>query len=99
MTELEAKIARAEKVLAYYPGPYETKWAIMEYWGQKGKPLKVASYYIYGENLKTGEPLYCWHWQPSFNSDIIEDNFSTEEEAKQRMKELRRLRSESLESN
>ena len=94
MTELEAKIARADKVLAYYPGPYETKWAIMEYWGQKGKPLKVASYYIYGEELKTGEPLYCWHWQPSFNSTIIEDGFSTEEEAKARMKELRRLRNE-----
>jgi hypothetical protein len=91
---LEQKIQRADKVLVYYPGPYETKWAIMEYWGQKGKPLKVASYYIYGEELKTGDPLYCWHWQPSFNSTIVEDNFSTEEEAKARMKELRRLRHE-----
>ena len=63
---LEQKIQKADKVLAYYPGPYETKWAILEYWGQKGKPLKVASYYIYGEELKTGMPLYCWHWQPSF---------------------------------
>ena len=89
MTELLNKIARADKVLAYYPGPYETKWAIMEYWGQKGKPLKVVSYYVYGEELKTGTPLYCWHWQPSFNSDIIEDNFSTEEDAIIRMKELR----------
>ena len=89
MTELEHKIQRADKVLAYYPGPYETKWAIMEYWGQKGKPLKVASYYIYGEELKTGQPLYCWHWQPSFNSDIVEDGFGTEEEAKQRLKVLR----------
>ena len=89
LQQVEEKILRAEKVNIYYPGPYETKWAIMEYWGQKGKPLKVASYYIYGEELKTGEPLYCWHWQPSFNSDIVEDNFSTEEEAKQRLKELR----------
>ena len=86
---MEQKIQRADKVLAYYPGPYETKWAIMEYWGQKGKPLKVASYYIYGEELKTGDPLYCWHWQPSFNSSMVEDGFSTEEEAKQRLKELR----------
>ena len=89
LQQVEEKILRAEKVLAYYPGPYETKWAIMEYWGQKGKPLKVASYYIYGEELKTGEPLYCWHWQPSFNSSIVEDGFDTEEEAKQRLKELR----------
>ena len=95
MTELEEKIVRAEKVNAYYPGPYETKWAIMEYWGQKGKPLKVASYYIYGEELKTGEPLVCWHWQPSFNSTVIEDNFGTEAEAATRMKYLRRLRNES----
>ena len=90
--KLLQKMNKADKVLAYYPGPYETKWAIMEYWGQKGKPLKVASYYIYGEELKTGEPLYCWHWQPSFNSSIVEDGFNTEEEAKQRLKELRRQR-------
>lgn len=87
--KLLQKINKADKVLAYYPGPYETKWAIMEYWGQKGKPLKVASYYIYGEELKTGAPLYCWHWQPSFNSDIVEDNFSTEEEARARLKVLK----------
>lgn len=87
--QVEEKILRAEKVNIYYPGPYETKWAIMEYWGQKGKPLKVASYYIYGEELKTGEPLYCWHWQPSFNSSIVEDDFSTEEEAKSRLKVLK----------
>ena len=87
--KLVQKMNKADKVLAYYPGPYETKWAIMEYWGQKGKPLKVASYYICGEELKTGEPLYCWHWQPSFNSSIVEDGFSTEEEAEQRLKELR----------
>lgn len=92
LQQVEEKILRAEKVNIYYPGPYETKWAIMEYWGQKGKPLKVASYYVYGEELKTGEPLVCWHWQPSFNSTVIEDNFATEEEAKARMKELRRLR-------
>ena len=89
LQQVEEKILRADKVLVYYPGPYETKWAIMEYWGQKGKPLKVASYYIYGEELKTGEPLYCWHWQPSFNSSIVEDGFSTEEEAKARLKVLR----------
>lgn len=89
---LEQKIQRADKVLAYYPGPYETKWAIIEYWARQGKPLKVASYYIYGEELKTGEPLYCWHWQPSTNFNIIEDNFSTEEEATRRMKELRAAR-------
>lgn len=89
LQQVEEKILKADKVNIYYPGPYETKWAIMEYWGQKGKPLKVASYYIYGEELKTGEPLVCWHWQPSFNSTVIEDNFSTEEEAKVRMKELR----------
>ena len=87
--KLLQKINKADKVLAYYPGPYEIKWAILEYWGQKGKPLKVASYYIYGEELKTGEPLYCWHWQPSFNSSIVEDGFNTEEEAKARLKELR----------
>ena len=89
MTELGAKIARATEVKAYYPGPYETKYAIIEYWARNGKPLKVASYYVYGEELKSGESLYCWHWLPSTNFNIIEDNFGTEEEATVRMKELR----------
>ncbi len=89
---LEQKIQRADKVLAYYPGPYETKYAIIEYWARQGKPLKVASYYNYGEELKTSEPLKCWHWMPSTNFTIIEDNFGTEEEATQRMKELRNIR-------
>jgi hypothetical protein len=94
MLELIDKIARATEVKAYYPGPYETKYAIIEYWARQGKPLKVASYYNYGEELKTGELLKCWHWLPSTNFSIIEDNFSTEEEAMARMKELRRLRNE-----
>lgn len=87
--KLLRKMNKADKVLAYYPGPYETKWAIIEYWARQGKPLKVASYYNYGEELKTGELLKCWHWMPSTNFNIIEDNFSTEEEATRRMKELR----------
>ena len=86
---IEQKIQRADKVLAYYPGPYETKYAIIEYYCRNGKPLKVASYYNYGEELKTGEPLKCWHWMPSTNFNIIEDNFSTEEEATCKMKLLR----------
>ena len=93
-TELATKIDRATEVKAFYPGPYETKYAIIEYWARQGKPLKVASYYIYGEELKTGDPLYCWHWMPSTNFNIIEDNFDTEEEATVRMKELRRHRNE-----
>lgn len=85
----EEKYKRAERINVYYPGPYETKYAIIEYWARQGKPLRVASYYNYGEELKTGELLKCWHWLPSTNFSIIEDNFSTEEEAKQRLKELR----------
>ena len=91
---LEQKIQRADKVLAYYPGPYETKYAIIEYWARQGKPLKVASYYNYGEELKTGERLKCWHWMSSTNFNVVEDNFGTEAEATVRMKELRRLRNE-----
>ena len=92
LQQVEEKILRADKVNIYYPGPYETKWAIIEYWARQGKPLKVASYYNYGEELKTGECLKCWHWMPSTNFDILEDEFSTEEEAKARMKELRLVR-------
>lgn len=89
LQQVEEKILRADKVNIYYPGPYETKYAIIEYWARQGKPLAVASYYNYGEELKTGEPLKCWHWLPSTNFNIIEDNFTTEEEAIVRMKQLR----------
>ena len=89
MTELEAKIATADKVEVHYKPPYETKYAVVEYYHRKGRPLKVASYYIYGEELKTGKPLICWHWIASTNFSIVEDRFSTEEEATARMKELR----------
>ena len=86
---IEQKIQRADKVLAYYPGPYETKYAIIEYWARQGKPLKVASYYNYGEELKTGELLKCWHWLPSTNFCIVEDGFDSEEAAAIRLKELK----------
>lgn len=89
MTELEEKIANAEKVLLYYKPPYEHKYAVVKYTCQKGQPFKVASYYTYGEELKTGKPLVCWSWLPSTNFTVVEDNFSTEEEAKLRMKEFK----------
>ncbi len=90
--ELEDTIENASKVEVHYKPPYETKYAIVKYFGQWNKPLKVASYYIYGKELKTGELLRCWHWQASMNFDVIEDDFDTEAEATAKLKELRRLR-------
>ena len=94
MTDLEAKIASADKVDLYYKQPYEHRYAVVEYCCRKGRPLKVAEYYIYGEELKTGKPLICWSWVDSTNFSVKENNFSTQEEATLRMKELRRLRNE-----
>ena len=51
MTELETKIENAAKVEIRYKPPYEYKFAIVEYYARQGKPLKVVSYYIYGEEL------------------------------------------------
>jgi hypothetical protein len=96
---LEEKIANADKVEIHYKPPHETKYAVVQYGCRKGRPLQVASYYIYGEELKTGKLLVCWHWISSTNFSVVEDGFSTEEEAAARMKELRRLKNESLESN
>ena len=93
-TELEEKIARAERVDVHYRGPYETKWAIVRYYCRQGKPLKVASYYVYGEELKTGTPLICWDWLPSTNFNVIENGFGSEDAAKLRLKELRRTTNE-----
>lgn len=89
MTELEAKIANASKVDLHYKPPYVTKYAVVKYVFREGQPLKVGQYYIYGEELKTGETLISWYWMDSCNFNVVEDNFNTEEEAKQRLKELR----------
>ena len=83
------KIENATKVKLHYPAPYETKYAVIEYYARKGKPRKVASYYIYGEELKSGRPLVCWHWLPSMVFDVVEDGFSTETEAINRLKEIK----------
>jgi hypothetical protein len=83
------KLENAREVNIHYSGPHETKWAVVRYYCRKGKPLKVASYFIYGEEFKTGKPLICWHWQPSTNFTVLENNFATEAEATARMKELR----------
>ena len=86
-----SKIENAREVKIHYKPPHETKWAVVRYYCRKGKPLKVASYYIYGEELKSGKSLICWHWQPSTNFNVVEDNFNTEAEATARMKELRSI--------
>ena len=85
------KIENAREVEIHYKRPYVYKRAVVRYYCRKGKPLKVASYYIYGERLNTGEPLRCWEYLPSTNFNIIEDGFNTEEEAIARMKELKSI--------
>ena len=90
--ELEAKIANARKVEIYYNQPYEYRFAVVEYSCRPGKPLMVASYHIYGEELKTGKQLRCWNYYSSTNWCIIEDGFKTEDVAKLRMKELKEAR-------
>ena len=89
MTELETKIENAAKVEIRYKPPYEYKFAIVEYYARQGKPLKVVSYYIYGEELKTGELLRCWDWVASMNFSVVEDNFATEADAKARLQKLK----------
>lgn len=87
--ELEDTIENADKVEVHYKPPYKTKYAVVQYCCRKGKPLKVASYYVYGKELKTGTPLICWHWLPSINFNVVENNFDTEEEAMVKLKELK----------
>lgn len=86
------KIENAHEVEIHYKRPYAYKWAIVRYYCRKGKPLKVANYYIYGERLKTGEPLRCWEYLASTNFNIVEDGFDTEEDAINRMRELRSIK-------
>ena len=83
------KIESAREVEIHYKSPYKTEWAVVRFYCRKGKPFKVARYYIYGEKLIAGETLRCWYYQPSTNFVVVEDGFATEEEAIARMKELR----------
>ena len=85
----EEKYRKAAKVNVIYPVPYETRYAVVEYFARKGKPLKVVPYSVYGEELKTGEELICWQWQPSTNFYVEEKSFKTDAEATARMKELK----------
>lgn len=89
LSALEDKIENAAKVVVHFKPPYETKYAVVQYTCRKGQPLKVAGYYTYGEELKTGEKLICWSWLPSTNFAVLEKDFSTEAEATARMKELK----------
>ena len=88
----EADLESARKVELHYDAPYEYKFAVVEYYARQGKPLKVVSYYIFGEELKTGKPLRCWTGYPSTNWSVLEDGFATEAEAIIRMKEIKEAR-------
>jgi hypothetical protein len=83
------KIENAREVEIHHKRPYQYRWAVVRYVCRKNKPLKVASYYIYGEKLYTGEPLRCWEYLASTNFNIVADGFETEEAAVAKMKELR----------
>ena len=83
------KIENAREVEIHYKRPYQYRWAVVRYICRKNKPLKVASYYIYGEKLYAGEPLRCWEYLASTNFNIVSDGFETEEAAVAKMKELR----------
>ncbi len=94
LAKIEDKFEKAESIEIKYPGPHEIRHAVVRYTCQQNTPLAVTSYYVYGEELLTGKLLKCWSWQPSMNFEVVEDNFSTHDEAVARMKELRRLRNE-----
>ena len=83
------KIENAREVEIHFKRPYQYRWAVIRYVCRKNKPLKVASYYVYGEKLYTGEPLRCWEYLASTNFNIVADGLETEEAAVARMKELR----------
>ena len=86
------KIEPTRKIEIHYNPPHEYRFAVVEYSCRQGKPLMVANYYIYGEELKTGKLLRCWDYYPSTNWRILEDGFTTHAEATARMKELKEAR-------
>ena len=95
----EADFEAARKIELHYDAPYEYKFAVVEYYARQGKPLKVVSYYIYGEELKTGRLLRCWTGYPSTNWSVLEDDFATYAEAEIRMKEIKEARKHGTSNN
>ena len=89
LVQLEDKIENARTVEIHYKPPFETKYAIVEYYARQGKPLKVAEYNIYGEELKTGKQLICWEYLSSTNFSVIENGFDTKAEAEKKLKMLK----------
>lgn len=89
LVELEDKFENAIEVRIHYKSPYKIRYAIVEYYARKNKPLQVVEYSIYGEELKTGKQLICWEWVSSTNFSVVENGFKTEAEAKARLKILK----------
>ena len=94
LARLEDMIEAADKVIIYAKPPYETRYAVVEYFARKGKPLKVVQYHIYGRDLKSGEEFICWQWLPSTNFAVVEKSFTTEKEAETRLKQIKETRYE-----
>lgn len=94
LVAIEDKIENATEVRIHYESPYKVRYAIVEYYARKNKPLKVVEYTIYGEELKTGKQLICWEWVSSTNFSVKEDGFKTVDEAKARLKILKENQNE-----
>ena len=60
MDTFEEKYRRAKEINIIYSAPYETKYAVVEYFARKGKPLQVVQYHIYmAKNLNLAKSLFA----------------------------------------
>ena len=85
LAELEDKIENG--TLVELPQP-TNKFAIVEYYGQKNKPLKIVEYRLLSYNLSTKKIEKLWYCSNTRFSIIVED-IATKPEAEAKLKELK----------
>lgn len=85
IAELETKIENG--TLVELPQP-TNKFAIVEYYGQKNKPLKIVEYRLLSYNLSTKKIEKLWYCSNTRFSIIVED-IATKPEAEAKLRELK----------
>lgn len=86
LAELEDRIENG--TLVELPPP-SNKFAIVEYYGQKNKPLKIVEYKLFAYNLTSKKVEKLWYCANTRFS-IIMENIATKPEAEAKLKQIRK---------
>lgn len=89
MIELPCEIKDIREITVAYKDYGNPLFAIVRYYCQQNKPYKILEYHIVGKELISGKDKRVWEWYPSMNFSLIEDGFTSKEQAEAKLKELK----------